>query len=163
MEATELFAELNKRPDYIDARERMGPELEIASQVVRLRLKLGWTQKELAQKVGTRQSAISRIENAAGHPSLSFLKRIAQALGARLNIEFEPLPAVRARESLSPAAYAVVISGVGGPYHFSSRRSFVWESASDESEGLEEDIKVLKWPSVASEKDAGIHFQIEAH
>jgi len=69
---------------------------EIARRIYQLRTKAGLTQQELADRVGTSKSAISRLENAdyEGH-SLSMLKRIAEALDKRVEIRF--LPAKRLR------------------------------------------------------------------
>ncbi len=68
---------------------------EIARQVYDARERAGLSQKELAIRVGTTQSVISRIEDAdyRGH-SLNMLKRIADALGRRLelNLTDEGLP-----------------------------------------------------------------------
>lgn len=63
----------------------------IAQQVYDLRTEAGLTQKQLADLIGTRQSVISRIEDAdySGH-SLALLKKIAGALKRRLNVEFVP-------------------------------------------------------------------------
>jgi transcriptional regulator with XRE-family HTH domain len=66
---------------------------DIAQQVYDLRLAAKLTQKELAEKVNTQQSVISRIEDADydGH-SLTMLKRIAAALNVRLKVEFYAKP-----------------------------------------------------------------------
>ncbi len=63
--------------------------LEVSSQIYALRQEAGLTQTELANLVGTRQSVISRLEDADydGH-SLSMLNRIAGALGRRVKITF---------------------------------------------------------------------------
>jgi transcriptional regulator with XRE-family HTH domain len=66
---------------------------EVASTIYELRKQAGLTQKELAQKVGTTQSVISRLEDAdyEGH-SLSTLIRIAMALNRRLYVQMvEPI------------------------------------------------------------------------
>ena len=62
---------------------------EIARQVYDLRTAAKLTQKDLADRIGTQQSVISRIEDADydGH-SLGILKRIADALGKKLRVEF---------------------------------------------------------------------------
>jgi DNA-binding XRE family transcriptional regulator len=64
---------------------------EIARKIYDLRTKAGLTQQELASRVGTTKSAISRLEDAdyEGH-SLSMLKRIAEALDKRVEIRFLP-------------------------------------------------------------------------
>jgi DNA-binding XRE family transcriptional regulator len=64
---------------------------EIARKIYELRTKAGLTQQQLASRVGTSKSAISRLEDADydGH-SLSMMKRIAEALGKRVEIRFLP-------------------------------------------------------------------------
>jgi DNA-binding XRE family transcriptional regulator len=62
---------------------------EVSRLVQELRSKAGLTQRELAERVGTSHSVISRIESDdyQGH-SLSLLRRIAAALGKRVEIRF---------------------------------------------------------------------------
>jgi DNA-binding XRE family transcriptional regulator len=79
-------AEKIKDPDFLAASE----ELEPGYQVARLRLIRGLTQAQLAEMVGTRQPSIARLENGTSAPSLSFLTKIAEALGAK--IEFKLIP-----------------------------------------------------------------------
>lgn len=59
-------------------------EYKIISDMVRLRNKKKITQKQLALKIGTTQSALSRFEMGDVNPSLDFLKKVANALGAKL-------------------------------------------------------------------------------
>lgn len=59
---------------------------EIKSQLIELRNQMGISQKELAEMVGTKQSAISRLESGTYNPSIEFLGRVAHALGGRLEI-----------------------------------------------------------------------------
>lgn len=51
------------------------------------REKAGLTQEEVATRLGTRKSAISRIENHAEDIRLSTLYRYAHALGKKVNLE----------------------------------------------------------------------------
>ena len=76
---------------------------EIARKIYALRTKAGLTQLELAQRVGTSKSAISRLEDCdyEGH-SLSMLKRIAEALDKRVEIRFLPAKHVRTLEPGAP-------------------------------------------------------------
>ncbi len=57
---------------------------EVAELITEARIYKNLTQKELANLVGTRQSSISRIENGGVLPNLSFLERIANAIGTQL-------------------------------------------------------------------------------
>ena len=79
-------AEKIKAPDFLSAAQ----ELEPGYQVARLRLIRGLSQAQLAEMVGTRQPSIARLENGTSTPSLSFLTKIAEALGAK--IEFKLIP-----------------------------------------------------------------------
>ena len=56
----------------------------ISEMVIDARIEKGLTQKQLADKIGTKQSSIARLEAASYLPSLSFLKKIARALDANL-------------------------------------------------------------------------------
>ena len=64
---------------------------KIAQDIYRLRQKHNLTQKDLAAKVKTTPSVISRLENAdyPGH-SLNMLQRIATALNQRIEVKFVP-------------------------------------------------------------------------
>lgn len=62
-------------------------ELEPAYQIARLRNIRGLTQEQLAELVGTHQSSIARLESGNTQPSLSFLRRVAQALGGQLTVQ----------------------------------------------------------------------------
>lgn len=65
----------------------------LGERIREAREQLGLTQKELADKVGTSQSAIARAEAGGVIPSLNSLQRYAAALDMRLTIDFEPLDA----------------------------------------------------------------------
>jgi transcriptional regulator with XRE-family HTH domain len=65
--------------------------LEPNDQVTRLRIERGLTQAELAECVGTKQPSIARLESGKRDPSLDLLRRVATALGARLEIRLVPL------------------------------------------------------------------------
>lgn len=60
---------------------------DIIRGIVRERKVQGITQIELAKRMGTRQSNISRLESENYNPSLDFLSRVARGLGKELHIE----------------------------------------------------------------------------
>lgn len=64
------------------------PEYEIIRETIKARIKNDITQTELARRVGTKQSNISRFESGECNPSLQFLKKIAAGLGKKLHISF---------------------------------------------------------------------------
>jgi transcriptional regulator with XRE-family HTH domain len=61
----------------------------LARNVVRLRKDRGWTQDELAAKLGIEQMAVSLIENARSNPTLEALEAIATCLGVKFVELFE--------------------------------------------------------------------------
>ena len=85
-------------PALAEAYEQEALNAEIARKIHSLRTSAGLSQRELAQRVGTSASAICRLEDADydGH-SLSLLKRIAEALGKRVDVRF--VPAGKARSA----------------------------------------------------------------
>lgn len=79
---------LLKDPKFRKAVEETRLEYEIARAIILARIEKKMTQKELAKKLKTKQSVISRIENAQTTPSLSFLKRLALVFNTELKVEF---------------------------------------------------------------------------
>jgi ribosome-binding protein aMBF1 (putative translation factor) len=70
----------------------------IAKQVVARRQDLGLSQQELAELVGTTQSAIARLESGGRPPRIDTLLRIANALDCELNVELRPRTNPRKRD-----------------------------------------------------------------
>lgn len=68
------------------AYEKLGPEFDLIRMLIKKRFEKGFTQKELARRVGTRQSAISRLESGRYNPTLGALRKIAGALDADLKV-----------------------------------------------------------------------------
>jgi predicted transcriptional regulator len=75
-------------PELYNEYKALEPEYEVISHIIRLRNEQHLTQKELADKIGIKQSNISRLESGNSNPSLEFLKKIAGGLGKELHIEF---------------------------------------------------------------------------
>ena len=80
-----------KSQQMADLVEQEQANLDIARKIYELRSKAKLSQTELARKVGTTQSVVSRLEDADydGH-SLEMLRRIASALEKRVEIRFLP-------------------------------------------------------------------------
>ena len=83
---TDWQTEQAQDPEFVIA----GHELEAGYQITRLRILRGLTQTQLAERVGTRQPSIARLESGQSSPSLSFLKRIVEALDGDLEIHIAP-------------------------------------------------------------------------
>lgn len=79
---------LLKDPEFRKEWEDSEVEYQLGRKLIEARLKRNLSQRDLAKKVGTSQAAISRIEAMNANPSLSLLKRIAQALNSKLHISF---------------------------------------------------------------------------
>ena len=75
-------------PKFKKRFEQAGEAWEVAIQLATLRKARGISQKQLADKVGTSQQQISRLESPSyqGH-SLSMLRRVVEALGGTLKVE----------------------------------------------------------------------------
>ena len=81
------LAELHERwsqdPEYREAYEQLGPEYEVARALIEARTRAGLTQAELAARLKTTQSAVSRLESGRT------LEKVARATGTRLRIQFD--------------------------------------------------------------------------
>lgn len=97
-----------KDAGFRDRFERAGEAWDVAVKLAALRSEAGLSQKELAQKVGTSQQQISRLESPSyeGH-SLSMLRRIAAVLGATVHVD------IRRSVASSHAAVAEATPGYG--------------------------------------------------
>ena len=74
----------NDKAEY----EKQQPEFALIRAMIDTRIRRGLTQEDLAEKVGTKQSVISRLESGRGNPTISFLKKLADAFSSRLEIRF---------------------------------------------------------------------------
>lgn len=81
--------QLFKQSGFKEAVEETRLEYEIARALIKARLEKGLTQAEIAKRMNTKQSVISRVENARTMPSLAFLKRLASVLDASLQVQFK--------------------------------------------------------------------------
>jgi transcriptional regulator with XRE-family HTH domain len=87
-------------PERIASFECAIADATIAQSIYDLRTKAGLSQRELAALVGTTASVICRLEDAdyEGH-SMAMLRRIAAALGQRVEVRFLPVSSPTHRES----------------------------------------------------------------
>ena len=72
---------LLKNSQFKEAYENLGPVYSLIREIISYRIQHGITQKELADRIGTQQSSISRFEKSMKMPSISFLTQITNALG----------------------------------------------------------------------------------
>jgi ribosome-binding protein aMBF1 (putative translation factor) len=64
---------------------------KIADRVAERRVEKGLSQRELAERVGTTQSAIARLERGGRPPRIDTLLNIADALDCELVVELRPI------------------------------------------------------------------------
>lgn len=64
--------------------------MDIAFSMVKARNRAGLSQADLAKKLKTTQSVVSRIENGNQNLSVKMLSKIAQVLGCHLAVKFTP-------------------------------------------------------------------------
>jgi ribosome-binding protein aMBF1 (putative translation factor) len=77
-----------RNPEYRAELERLAPYEALARIVIRRRGQLGLSQAELAQRMGTSHSAISRIESGQHATTVQTLRRLAVALETNLVVGF---------------------------------------------------------------------------
>ncbi len=82
----QLKKELLKDKKTKQLYEKLGPEFAVIEMIIKKRIEKGLSQKELARKIGTKQSAVSRLESGTYNPSLSFLQKVSEALDVKLKI-----------------------------------------------------------------------------
>lgn len=87
-------------PEFRAEYERLAPYEELARIVIMRRAALGLTQAELATRMGTTASAISRIESGQHATSAQTLKKLGDAFGVRAVVGFEFGPAKRPEREL---------------------------------------------------------------
>ena len=82
----ELKARALARVDVKAEYDRIGEEFAFLDEFLKARADAGITQAEVAERIGTTQSAIARLESGRGKhsPSLATLRKYARALGCRL-------------------------------------------------------------------------------
>lgn len=73
-----------KRKPVREAYDALEPEFALAKMLIEQRLLKGLTQAALARRVGTKQSAIARLESGNCNPTLGLLQKVVKALGAHI-------------------------------------------------------------------------------
>jgi len=74
-------------PEFRDEWEKLEPLYQLIRMEIKLRNEKHLSQKDLAERMGTSQSAIARFERGNVNPSLEFAARLAKALNAELKLQ----------------------------------------------------------------------------
>jgi ribosome-binding protein aMBF1 (putative translation factor) len=82
-----LITELKKNPEFEEGFDRGYEEFKLGVILKEARLNAGLTQDEIASRIRTKKSNISRIENHAEDIKLSTLEKFAAAVGKRVEVK----------------------------------------------------------------------------
>ena len=82
----EMKTDMLKDEEFKIEYEKLKPRYEAIEQIIRARKEQNITQAELAKRVGTQKSNISRLESGNYNPSLDFLVKIAESLGKKISV-----------------------------------------------------------------------------
>ncbi len=93
---SESFAKWRENPEYRVAYDALEEEFALVRALIEARAGAGLTQEQVAQRMGTTQAVIARLEGGRVRPSTRTLERFAKATGTRLKISFEPETSVHA-------------------------------------------------------------------
>lgn len=97
-----------KRKGFKKAYDDLKEEFSLTREMLAARSRFGLTQETVAELMGTTKSAVSRLEGTGKHvPSLTTLKKYAQAVGCRLEIKLIPNSRMRKRPTRTPRRRAV--------------------------------------------------------
>ncbi len=102
----------------------------VAREIIRVRAGNHLTQAEFAQKIGTKQSVISRAESGRIVPSLRFLDKIAQVFGLQLVMKFEEKQAVVQASPAEPVKHIASGKLISFPSPVDSREEPTWRRSS---------------------------------
>ena len=86
IELSEMRGRLMKNAEFTAEYERLQPRYDLIAQIIAARTGQNMTQSELARRMGTQTSNISRLESGTYNPSLDFLIRTANSRGTELQI-----------------------------------------------------------------------------
>ena len=90
-ELSELKAEFLSNPDNLAAYDALATQFDLARKLIAARAAAGLSQTEVAERMGTKQSEVSRIEGARQNISIAKLVDYAEAVGAKLDIRLDPI------------------------------------------------------------------------
>lgn len=84
----ELLAKELKNPKFKKLFDEYGRQLEISYKILQLRKARKLSQLALARKIGTTQGNIARLESGQQNFTVTFLSKVADALGTSLEVKF---------------------------------------------------------------------------
>lgn len=79
-------------PDTRAAFDAQTDEYAIARELIAARVRAGLSQSEVAERMGTTQSVVARLESGKRPPSMRTVERFAQAVGGHAVLRIEGIP-----------------------------------------------------------------------
>lgn len=83
----ELKKKWMQDPEFQKEYEALEPEFALARTLIEARINAGLTQEEVAERMGTTQSVVARLEGGGSLPSMKTIRRYAEATGTRPEIK----------------------------------------------------------------------------
>jgi len=71
--------------------DNLEPRYKIIGKIIEKRIQRNLTQRELANKVGIKQSSVARLESGDYNPTIDFLNKVAKGFDCKLTISFEKI------------------------------------------------------------------------
>jgi transcriptional regulator with XRE-family HTH domain len=107
----ELKSRALEREDVKTEYDRLEEEFAFLDEFLKARSSVGMSQAEVAEKMGTTQSAVARLESGRGKhsPSLTTLRKYARAIGYRIDLKL-----VKEKENAKEARRTRRCSGSAG-------------------------------------------------
>ena len=84
-----LHAKWMDDPGYRAEYDALEPEFALAEALIEARKRSALSQEQVAERMGTSQAAVARLESGKGNPSVETLRRYADATGTRVRIVLE--------------------------------------------------------------------------
>lgn len=82
--SSKVLADPEARKEY----EALKPEFELISTLLKMRNSAGLTQQQVAERMGTQEANISRLEKGKGNPTIKTLLNYAKACSCELHFNF---------------------------------------------------------------------------
>lgn len=84
----EFMGKAMKNPEFKKEYDKLQPEYELIGKIIEARIHKKLTQKDIADRMGTKQSALARLESGRANPTLAFVQKLATALGTDITLTF---------------------------------------------------------------------------
>ena len=92
MTLRDYVAEQMRNPRFRKAWEQVRQENRLTVELVRLRVERGMTQAQVAERLGTKQAAISRLEHYPPQRPTELLRKVAKLYGCEVQAHIELVP-----------------------------------------------------------------------